>query len=160
LNIMVFSGAEIKRARKAKGKTLEALAKEIGTSKFALSRWENDKARPSEDAAHKLAAWLAAEAAQANTRQPNSPVAFQHNELNSFTFRTVSQALEIKVSGKLRRDAEELDLDLAYLFETIGTTAVRKALEDEWKRQSAEAIRHNNREFERNGLPLAAFRNL
>lgn len=158
MNVMVFDGAAIRQARKARGLTLDALASMLGASKFALSRWENGKARPNDEAARKLADWLQPDLKHDRMQGSVEPFRFGSNGMTVQEWRAATQPIEIKVSQKLKEGAADLGLDLLQLFETVGAQAVRKALDEEWKRQNAEAIRHNNEIIEREGLPFAEFR--
>ncbi len=137
MNMMVFDGEAIRRARKAQGLTLEALAAIIGSSKIAISRWENGKAHPRPEVARRLQQWLS----------QNAP-----DNANAPDHRFATRTLSISVPQRLFETAAEEGLNITQLFETVGTQAVRKAVEDEWRRQNAEAIRHNNEELEKNGL--------
>lgn len=158
MNVTVFSGAQIRQARKAKRLTQEDLARELGTSKFALSRWENGKARPSDAAARKLIDWLRAEGEPLPEGRSADPDRSQRNGMAIHEWRAAIQPLEIMVSRKLKEGAADMGLDLRHLFETVGAQAVREALEAEWKRRNAAFIRAANEELERNGLWNEDFR--
>jgi transcriptional regulator with XRE-family HTH domain len=149
MTVVVFDGAEIKRVRKAKGLSLEQLAKVLGASKFAISRWENGKARPNELAARRLVTWLGQGAPGARSARDGQDMS---EDMSVEEWRASTPSITIKVPMKLTKAAADYGLDVVRLFETVGTDAVWSSFEEEWKNRNAAAIRHNNEELERAGL--------
>jgi antitoxin CcdA len=155
MGMALLDGNQIRKARKAKGLTLDDLAKLIGSSKIAISRWENGKSRPREAVALRLEEWLSRNAASGGSSQSDR---YMRNGMTVQEWRAPTQPLAIKVPMKLIESAADDGLDLAKLFETVGTEAVRNTLADEWKRRNADAIKAWNEELEKNGLPLEKYR--
>ncbi len=136
MNMIFFDGEAIRRARKAQGLTLEALAAIIGSSKIAISRWGTEKVIRGQRCT--TAAGMAQPECAGQRELSRSPLC--DTDIEHFG------------PQRLFETAAEEGLNITQLFETVGTQAVRKAVEDEWRRAERGSIRHNNEELEKNGL--------
>jgi transcriptional regulator with XRE-family HTH domain len=142
MSAIIIRGKDIRRARKARGMTQTDLAKLVGRSTGTVSQWEKGTSEVGPEAAKRLALWLA---------QKPEPVS-EHGTATS------PATCSISLPPKLAEIASELGVDIADLYATVGTEAVREELKRLWKEANAEAIRQKNECYEKNGLPLAEYR--
>lgn len=142
MSAIIISGEEIRRTRKARGMTRDAVAKELGVASSAIGHWENGRNGPSRDAALRIAAWLAEKQDIIGNPRPEAAL----------------QSLTVTLPAKLSEVAEDLGVNLADLYATTGTEAVRKELTRLWREANAEAIRQHNAYIEKNGIPLSDMR--
>ncbi len=94
MNFMVFNGAAIRRARKARGLTLESAGSRVGASKFAVSRWENEMARPNEAAARKLQRCSITAGMRAQQAGRTKPSRFAQSSMTMPEWRADTQRLK------------------------------------------------------------------
>jgi transcriptional regulator with XRE-family HTH domain len=142
MSAIIIRGEDIRRARKARGMTLEAASAILGTTKGVLSDWENNKRQPRLKAAERLAFWLA--------QKPESI----SEKGTSSSLTTCS----LPLPPKLADIAAELGVDIVQLYATIGTEAVRAELKRLWKEANAEAIRQHNAYIDQYGIPFSDMR--
>ena len=140
MSAIIINGEDIRKTRKARGMTQEQAAAAVGVTHSAFGQWERGQTNVAPKVARRLAAWLA---------QPTAvPVS------DDSTHYTTT----IPLPPKLADIASELGVDIAQLYASVGTEAVREELKRLWKEANAEAIRHNNAYYEKHGLPLAEYR--
>jgi antitoxin CcdA len=68
------------------------------------------------------------------------------------------KATNLTLDATLVAEAKELGVSLSRAAEDGLRAAVRKAKEEAWLLENAEALRSNNEWVEKNGLPLAKYR--
>ncbi|MDP9835421.1 antitoxin CcdA [Neorhizobium huautlense] len=64
----------------------------------------------------------------------------------------------VSVDATLLSDARDLDIDVSRVAETGLAAAVKAERERRWRLENAEAIKAYNDDVEKNGLPLAKYR--
>lgn len=64
----------------------------------------------------------------------------------------------LSLDAQLLQEAREHGINLSGAAETGLRAAVAKARAEQWKRENAEAIASSNEWVEKNGLPLARYR--
>ena len=64
----------------------------------------------------------------------------------------------VSVDAALLSDARDLDIDVSQVAETGLAAAVKAERERRWRLENAEAIKAYNDDVEKNGLPLAKYR--
>ena len=70
----------------------------------------------------------------------------------------VRKSTNLSLDAKLIDEAKALNVNLSRAAEEGVRRAVKKAKEDEWLAENAEAIASYNRWVDENGLPLAEYR--
>ena len=68
------------------------------------------------------------------------------------------KATNLSINSDLLRQAKELNINLSQQVEGYLSELVRKAKEEQWRAENAEAIAAYNERVERDGLPLAQYR--
>jgi len=68
------------------------------------------------------------------------------------------KATNLSINSDLLRQAKELNINLSQQVEGYLSELVRKAKEQQWREENAEAIAAYNERVERDGLPLAQYR--
>jgi antitoxin CcdA len=68
------------------------------------------------------------------------------------------KATNLSINSDLLRQAKELNINLSQQVEGYLSELVRKAKEQQWLAENAEAIAAYNERVERDGLPLAQYR--
>lgn len=68
------------------------------------------------------------------------------------------KATNLSINSDLLRQAKELNINLSQQVEGYLSELVRKAKEQQWRAENAEAIAAYNERVERDGLPLAQYR--
>jgi antitoxin CcdA len=68
------------------------------------------------------------------------------------------KATNLSINSDLLRQAKELNINLSKQVEGYLSELVRKAKEQQWLAENAEAIAAYNERVERDGLPLAQYR--
>jgi antitoxin CcdA len=64
----------------------------------------------------------------------------------------------VSLDSQLLREARELDINVSRACEQGLSKAIKTAREEQWLAENAEAIASSNEWVERNGLPLARYR--
>ncbi|MDF1736530.1 MAG: type II toxin-antitoxin system CcdA family antitoxin [Minwuia sp.] len=64
----------------------------------------------------------------------------------------------LSLESDLVAEAKALKVNMSFAAETGVADAVRKAREEAWRRDNADAIRSYNEWVEKNGIPLSEFR--
>jgi len=131
--------------RKAQGLTLAAAADRIGgVSVGSLSRIENGEQWPSADLARRIAAVTDGQVT------PNDLLALTAGAERAVVASSTCASIELDGDLAARARAEGIDLQAEFAVMIKSRLAAIDA--DRWRRENADAIRHNNEELRLNGL--------
>ena len=120
------------------------LARQIGISQASVSRLLKGTAALKPELAVRINELAAAVSARAPTET--------HQSLPS------SDTVTLTIPKRMMQAAEDLNLNIQELFNTVGMEAVRAELKSRWVDENREAINQQNAYFETHGLPLAKYR--